>query len=134
MVSPDTWALRNDDSTRSFQDRPPGASAPAPSSTRPRRCGSASKSLPNAGINRRLARSPLAPSTTNMEIVASANGAPDPVTSGPDVVEETLIAASADRLQCVPDTLLPALPSPCRTHPQVKTTDQPRAKDPVCLL
>src|SRR3954447_21416854 len=104
MVSPDTCALRNDALTRSFQDGSSSASAPAPSSTRPSRCGSASKSLPSAGINRRLARSPLAPSTTNVEIVASANGAPDPVTSGPDVVEETLIAASADRLQCAPDT------------------------------
>src|SRR4051794_8099028 len=117
MVSPDTWAPPKELLTCSFQDWSSQSSAPAPSSTRPRRCGSASKSLPSAGINRRLARSPLAPSTTNVEIVASANGAPDPVTSGPDVVEETLITASADRLQCAPDTLLPARSSPCPDVP-----------------
>src|SRR3954447_18019694 len=117
MVSPDTWAPLNDVVTCSFQDRSSQASAPAPSSTSPRRCGSASKSLPSAGINRRLARSPLAPNTTNVEIVASANGAPDPVTSGLDVLEETLIAASADRLQCVPDTSLRALPALCPDVP-----------------
>src|SRR3954470_5140035 len=91
MVSPDTWAPPNELLTWSFQDRSSQASEPAPSSARPRRCGSASRSLPSAGINRRLARSPLAPNTSNAETVASANGAPDRVTSGPDVVEETLI-------------------------------------------
>src|SRR3954468_14144209 len=117
MVSPDTWAPPNELLTWSFQDRSSQASEPAPSSARPRRCGSASRSLPSAGINRRLARSPLAPNTSNVETVASANGAPDRVTSGLDVVEETLIAASADRLQCVPDTSLRALPALCPDVP-----------------
>src|SRR3954464_12041719 len=99
MVSPDTLAPRNDVLTRPPQDSSSRASAPTPSSTRPRRCGSASRSLPSAGISKRVARSPLAPSTTRVEIVASANGAPDPVTSGPDVLEETLMTASVDRLR-----------------------------------
>jgi hypothetical protein len=44
-----------------------------------------------------------------VEIVVSATGAPDTVTSGPGVFEDKLIAASADRWTCFLVTDLSAL-------------------------
>ena len=77
-----------------------------------RRCGSASSSLPSAGISSRFARSPLAPSSTRVDTRACVVGAPWTDRSGSGVAVEMLMGVTLR-----PAALSGGAASPARSRP-----------------